>query len=76
MAWQDFARYVAENGHDLRNLDGHFWPVTADCDPCRIPFDIIIKTETFGDNSNWLLKEKLGVDPKNLRNRSDVEHCS
>ena len=50
MEWRDFARYVADHGVDYRkNLDAHFHPITADCDPCRIPFNYIVKVETFNE---------------------------
>ena len=50
MEWVDFARYVADYGWDYaKNLDQHFHPVTATCDPCSYPFNYIVKLETFAE---------------------------
>ena len=52
MKWVDFAQYVAEYGKDYRNnLDGHFHPIVAECDPCFYPFNYIVKIETFDEGT-------------------------
>ena len=50
MEWEDFAQYVADYGEDYRNnLDGHFYPIIEECDPCSYPFNYIVKVETFDE---------------------------
>ena len=50
MEWKDFASYVAKYGNDYQTyLDVHFHPIKAVCDPCLMPFNFIVKLETFSE---------------------------
>ena len=55
MEWKDFASYAAKYGRDYRkNLDVHFHPIKAVCDPCFMPFNFIVKLETFSEGKMFL----------------------
>ena len=55
MKWEDFAQYIADHGEEYKkNLDGHFHPISADCNPCSVPFNYIVKLATFNEGKNLL----------------------
>ena len=52
MEWEDFARYVADHGQFYqRNLDEHFKPIVATCNPCSYPFNFIAKSDTLDEGT-------------------------
>ena len=59
MEWVDFASYLADHGHNLTNIDAHFYPATVHCDPCKFPFNFITKLETYDAGGSFGDKEKF-----------------
>ncbi|CAK8671706.1 carbohydrate sulfotransferase 10-like [Clavelina lepadiformis] len=67
MEWVDFASYLADHGHNLTNIDAHFYPATVHCDPCKFPFNFITKLETFATDASWLVEAKLNLSTAMLK---------
>ncbi|XP_076818978.1 carbohydrate sulfotransferase 10-like [Clavelina lepadiformis] len=65
--WKDFARFIADHGDNSSCLDPHFKPIATTCDPCVVPFNFVIKLETFEEDAAWILKNILKTSARVLR---------
>lgn len=72
MAFEDFAKYIAENGH--RN-DEHVMPITTMCDVCNVAYTYVVKTETLDEDANWLMK-RMNITEHELLHRNKLTYKS
>ena len=54
--FSEFVRFLLRT--QVTDYNGHFKPVSLLCLPCHFEYDIIIKMETFSQDTKWLLRNK------------------
>jgi len=58
--FSEFVDYISTHPKDPASNEPHWMPIESYCNPCIIPYDVIIQTETLSDDIRYLtLLEKL-----------------
>ncbi|XP_068221663.1 carbohydrate sulfotransferase 11-like isoform X2 [Palaemon carinicauda] len=56
---------IEENKRGTVGMGRHWRPYSSNCRPCRIPYDYIVKLETFEDDLRYIVL-KLGIEEINV----------
>ena len=48
--FSEFVDYISTHPKDPASNEPHWMPIESYCNPCIIPYDVIIQTETLSDD--------------------------
>lgn len=74
-SFNEFVNYVIGQFEERSKFDEHWAPIYSFCSPCSINFTIIGKVETFGRDSEFIIREVglefllLGKIPKSMKRK-------